>query len=111
MSTKIYNNFPTFQSNSFEKKGLETSKCAATKLVTESDLNMYFKSRPNVSVCNHAVGVVAAAAAIIAAANGAIQAAKRGRTIDTTLYPIDLESIQVSALNVYQLLKVRENGV
>lgn len=110
MSTKIYNNFPNFQSNSFAKKGLETSKCAATKLATESDLNMYFKSRPNISVCNHAVAVVAAVAAIIGAANGAMQAAKRGRTIDT-LYPIDLESIQVSELNVYQLLKIRENGI
>lgn len=35
MSTKIYNNFPTFQSNYFTNKGLETSKNAAKKLATE----------------------------------------------------------------------------
>lgn len=110
MSTKIYNNFPTFQSNSFTNKGLETSKNAAKKLANESDLNMYFKFHPNVNTCNNPVAVVAAIAAVIAAANGAIQAAKRGRTIDA-LYPIDLENTQTSGLNVEQLLKIRENGI
>ena len=111
MSTKIYNYFPTFQSNSFINKGLETSKCAAKKLATESDLNMYFKSHPNVNSCNNPVAVVAAIAAVIAAANGAIQAAKRGRTTDNALYPIDLENTQTSGVNVDQLLKIRENGI
>jgi hypothetical protein len=114
MSTKIQNNFSNFQSSfnagSFKKKALETPKSAAKKLANESDLDMYFKPRPNVNACNHAVAVVAAVAAIIAAANGAIEAAKRGRTIDT-LYPIDLENTQVSGLDVNQLLKIRENGI
>jgi hypothetical protein len=49
-------------------------------------------------------------AAIITAANGAIEAAKRGKIVDT-LYPIDLENIEASGLDINQLLKIRENRI
>ncbi|MGB7128646.1 hypothetical protein [Candidatus Rhabdochlamydia sp. T3358] len=114
MDIKIQNSFSNFQnplgSVSSKKNILGSPKIAAKALANKYELDMYFKPRPNIDSCNHAVAVVAAVAAIITAANGAIEAAKRGKIVDT-LYPIDLENIEASGLDINQLLKIRENRI
>lgn len=83
---------------------------AAKKLTSDHDLDIYFKARPGVSFCNHAVAVVAAVAAVVTAVSSVIAASTRGRTLDSR-NTINLEDEMKGDLDVCKLVEVRRSAL